>query len=123
MIRGTVSPAREAMIRVTIEGPSGQQLEVEAIIDTGYTGSLTLPSRYVASLNLRRRGRGRAILADGSEVRFPVYEAIVHWDGSPLKLPVDQADTEPLVGMTLLYGSDLHIQVIDGGSVTIQPLP
>jgi hypothetical protein len=36
---------------------------------------------------------------------------------------VEAADTDSLVGMALLYGHDLHMQVIEGGSVVIEPLP
>jgi hypothetical protein len=36
---------------------------------------------------------------------------------------IDAADTDPLVGMGLLYGYEVRIQAIDGGVVTIEALP
>jgi hypothetical protein len=44
------------------------------------------------------------------------------WDGHPRTILVEAADTDPLIGMSLLYGYDLHIQAIDGGNVTLQRL-
>jgi hypothetical protein len=36
---------------------------------------------------------------------------------------IDAADTDPLVGMGLLYGYEVRIQAIEGGAVTIEALP
>ncbi len=38
MIQGTVNANFEATIRLVIHGDSGQEQEIEAIIDTGFTG-------------------------------------------------------------------------------------
>ena len=42
MIVGIVQ-GREPLIRLTIRGFRGRQQEIEAVVDTGYTGWLTLP--------------------------------------------------------------------------------
>lgn len=123
MISGVVTAYREAIIRLTVRGPAGQELEIEAVIDTGFNGSLSLPPAFIAALNLTWRRRGRAILADGSESIFDIHEATVIWDGAVRRVAIDAADTDPLVGMSLLYGYDLMIQVLDGGNVTIKELP
>ena len=36
MITGTVTSHREAIIRLIVRGPSGQEEEIEAVIDTGF---------------------------------------------------------------------------------------
>jgi len=123
MITGSVNAHREPMIGLTIRGPVGQELEVEAVIDTGFNGSLSLASAFIAMLGLAWRRRGRAILADGSESIFDIYEATVVWDGQPRRVAVDAAETDSLVGMSLLYGYELTIQVMDGGNITIKKLP
>ena len=69
------------------------------------------------------RRRGRALLADGSECVFDIYEVSVLWDGSLRRIVVDEASTAPLVDMALLHGYDLSVQVRNGGSVTIKALP
>ena len=67
-----------------------------------------------------RRSRGRALLANGSEELFDIYGVTVPWDGQQRYVEADAVDTMPLVGMSLLDGYDLHIQVADGGHVVIQ---
>ena len=42
MITG-VAQSDEARIRLKVKGLRGREQEVEAVIDTGYTASLTLP--------------------------------------------------------------------------------
>jgi clan AA aspartic protease len=123
MITGVVNPNREAIIRLAVAGPRGQQQEIEAIIDTGFTGFLTLPPAVVAALGLSWLSRQPGILADGSVDIFDVYVGTVLWDGPPRVVEVEAADTEPLVGMGLLAQHSLRIDVMSGGVVTITALP
>ena len=44
MIVGRVDANHELMIRVTIQDAAGLDHEREAILDTGFTGAITLPS-------------------------------------------------------------------------------
>ena len=81
MIEGTVNAAYEAVVRLTIQGPTGAAREIDAVIDTGFNGFLTLPPELVAELSLPLEGIGRATLGDGSEATFPFYDVGVLWDG------------------------------------------
>src|SRR5262249_29291172 len=119
MITGVVK-AHEARIRLKVQGPRGQEQEIEAVIDTGYTAWLSLPPALVAALGLRWQSFGRGILADGSECLFDVYEAKVVWDRRSRRLLVDEADTTPLVGMALLSGYELKVQARACGKVTLK---
>ena len=94
-----------------------------AVIDTRFDGWLSLPPSVITQLALSSRTRGRAILANGAEDEFDIYSGDVLWDGRLLRVPIEAADTDPLIGMSLLYGSDLTIQVLDGGRVQIQRIP
>jgi predicted aspartyl protease len=76
----------------------------------------------IASLGLRWQSFGRGILADGSECLFDVYEAEVEWDRKVVRILVDEADTDPLIGMALLNGYELKIQVRARGKVSIKRL-
>lgn len=122
MIAGAVK-ADEARIRVTVRGRRGREQEVEAVIDTGYTGALTLPPALIALLGLRWQSTQRATLADGSTCVFQVYVGKVVWDGKARQILVDEADTDPLIGMRLLRGHELKMQVRYRGRVTIKRLP
>jgi clan AA aspartic protease len=123
MIIGMVNGYCEAIISLVVAGPKESEQEVDAVVDTGFDGSLSLPPTIITALDLPYRQRGRAILADGSETLFNIYEATVNWDGQPRRIKVDDADTDPLAGMELLYGHKLEIAVVEGGSVIINVLP
>ena len=120
MIEGVVNFAYEAVIPLSLRGPAGQAQEVEAVIDTGFTGFVTLPPSLVAELGLVFMGTSEATLADGSEVSFDAYDVTVLWEGQPRDVLIDEADTTPLVGMLLLDRHNLNIDVESGGRVLIQ---
>jgi clan AA aspartic protease len=122
MIDGIVQ-GREPLIRLTICGFRGRQQEIEAVVDTGYTGWLTLPPTVIGALNLRWRTFGRGTLADGSVSFFDVYQAKVVWDGRVRPVFIDEFDATPLVGMALLRGCELKMHVRARGKVTIKRLP
>ncbi len=119
MIAGVVNGDFEAIITLSICDSEGKVYNQEAIIDTGFNGWLSLPPDLIARLNLKWKRRGRAILGDGSECVFNVYEAVVVWDGDYVTIPIDEADSEPLVGMSLMEGFQLMVQVFEGGNVEI----
>lgn len=123
MITGAVTADREAVIRLMVRGPVDQAQEIEAVVDTGFDGWFSLPPPMIALLGLEWRRRGRALLADGSESVFDIYEGTVVWDGRSRRVAVDEASTAPLVGMALLDGYELNVQVRSGGEVTIKLLP
>ena len=123
MIIGVVNAHREATIRLLLQAADGRDQEIEAILDTGFNGSLTLPPAAIAALGLPWRTRGLVILANGTEDQCDIYAAAVLWDGVPRNILVEAADTDPLVGMALLYGHDVRMQVVEGGSIIIEALP
>ena len=120
MILGVVNDAYEAVIVLTVMGPSGRAWEFEAVIDTGFTGFLSLPSESATELELPSLTNESAMLADGSLVRFDVHDALVLWDGQSRRVYAHVSDTTPLVGMRMLDDHDLSIQVRDGGRVVVR---
>jgi clan AA aspartic protease len=119
MIVGIVNADFEPIIPLSICGSDGKVYTQEAIVDTGFNGWLSLPPDLIAELNLKWKRRGRAILGDGTECVFDVYEAVLVWDGNMLTIPIDEADSEPLVGMSLMEGYQLTVQVFEGGHVEL----
>ncbi len=110
------------MVRLRIRGPSGE-VEVDALVDTGYTGSLALPATVAMSLSLKRLFGGTAVLADGSTRRFDTYGAEVEWGGVWRDIVASAVGDDALVGMGLLAGQELRIEVVAGGQVEVGPLP
>ncbi len=122
MISGWVNAFSEAIVRLPVSSPQGDYA-IEAVVDTGFNGHLTLPPDLIATLGLPFCRNGRAVLGDGNSITFDIHEAVILWDGRPRRIPVDVADTEPLLGMGLLYGHELNVEVIEGGTTLIRSLP
>ena len=95
MIEGVVNAAYEPVVTLAVQGPSGQTAETEAVIDTGFTGFLTVTPAVVTELGLMLEGMSRATLADGREVTFDVSDVAVRWDDQPKYVLADAADTTP----------------------------
>ena len=91
MLTGTVNADLEPVVSLFIRGPEGH-LEIETILDTGFSGFLLVAPELIARLGLRLQGTGYGVLADGSEVSFDLYEAIVFWNGRLRRIPVGMAD-------------------------------
>ena len=120
MISGTVNARHEAVVPLVVCNAAGEQRRIEAILDTGFTGSLTLPPELIAELNLPWRSCSNAILANGNSEQFDIHAATVLWDGVPRRVLAQAIDNAPLLGMALLVGHDLHVRVLAGGDVRIE---
>ncbi len=123
MIQGTVNSRREAVVRLQVRGPGGTVATMDAIIDSGITSSLTLPTATVAALGLVRHSGGTGILADGSVRPLDIYTAEVEWGRTWRPVLVYAVGNEALLGMGLLANHKVVIEVVAGGSVEIVPLP
>lgn len=121
MMQGRVNQSCEAMLPIVVKNNMITQL-VDAVIDTGFSGFLTLPSEMISTLQLKWEGRDMATLGDGTSCTFEVYLGLVIWDGQYLEVYINESETIPLIGMQLLRGYDLRIQAIEGGMVTIAAL-
>lgn len=105
-----------------VTGPAGAGLVLNVVIDTGFTETLAVPPKVVAQLGLPLVDAAAMDLADGSRVVVNVYEAVVEWHGQQRLIPAYEIDGGALVGMSLLRGSRMAMDVVDGGPVTIVPL-
>jgi clan AA aspartic protease len=114
---------REAVVKLEVRGPTGTKIEVEFVLDTGFTEYLTLPPNLISALSLPLRLASPMYLADGTRVMVQVYDAVVLWDGRERLVGIHSTPGGALLGMSLLYGSRLLLDVVDGGPVTITPLP
>ena len=122
MIYGVVNLRREATLPLVVGNANKQQQVVDTVIDTGFSGFLSLPSAIIVALNLPWSASDIATLGDGSETLFDLYTATVIWDGQYREIYVAESETEPLLGMSLLYGYRLQVDAIEGGGVKIEAL-
>ena len=122
MIRGRVNDNQQALIIVDIMDGEGRLRPVEVVLDTGFTGYLTLPSESIDQLGLPSVGQRTFELANGDLFEFQVYLGSVSWHGRLSDVLVLKSDSVPLLGMTLLWGSRVTMDAVDGGEVAIEEL-
>lgn len=70
MITGVVNEWAEARILVRVGGTDGEYQEISAIVDTGFTGALTLSPEKIQELRLDWIGSQEGTLGDGSIASF-----------------------------------------------------
>ena len=122
MMQGVVNLRCEATLTVVV-GNSNRKLEAfNTVIDTGFSGFLSLPSSMIASLSLPWSASDIVTLGDGSETLFDLYTGIVIWDGQYREIYIAESETEPLLGMALLYGYRLQVDAVEGGLVKVEAL-
>ena len=80
MITRVVTADCEPVIPIILRDASGQVHEYDAVIDTGFTGWLTLPPDLITELDLVWRELGEAILANGSLAYCDVYDAKIRME-------------------------------------------
>jgi clan AA aspartic protease len=122
MITGRVTSNRDAVVPLQLQAADGSPETVDAVVDTGFTEFVALPADRIAGLGLPLAGLQRIFLADGSATVLMAYEAVVHWHGEDLAVEALEVDAGALIGMALLEGSRLTIDVARGGSVQIEPM-
>lgn len=122
MMRGTVTPDREAVLQIRLRGPSRNEHTLTAVLDTGFNDFLTIPTVLADQLGLPLEGSTEAELADGQVALLDYYSAEVESNGRFVPILVLAADGGSLIGMSLLYGHQVSLQVIDGGDVVIEAL-
>jgi clan AA aspartic protease len=108
--------------RVVSSNSSEQRQVINTVIDTGFDGFLSLPSEVIVRLGLPWTIANMATLGDGSETLFDFYNETVIWDGQYREIDIAESETEPLLGMSMLYGYRLQIDTVEGGIVQIAAL-
>ncbi len=122
MHRGSVSQDQQALVTIDILNDEGHPQSVETILDTGFTGYLTLPTESILQLGLLSVGQRAFELANGELFEFEAYLAEVAWHGRLSDALVLKSDSAPLLGMALLWGSRVTIDALPDGAVTMEEL-
>jgi clan AA aspartic protease len=108
-------------VMLTLPGHEGP-VNIEFIVDTAFEGDLALPlavlNRVQATFNHDRLIR----LADGTFRPRPHFEVSIEWEGEERLAEVVLMDNEPLLGVELMAGYLLQVELEDGGEVSLEPL-
>jgi len=122
MIEGTVAGGIEAILPLELMKSDGGIEQIEAVVDTGFTGDLTLPPSLVRELGLEEVSTNEITLADGSTTEVPVFAAPINWFGTRKVFYAIQTDSTPLIGMRLMHSCRPAIDMIAEGSVSLQQI-
>ena len=122
MISGKVDQSLQARVALQLMGGDGRLQPVEVVLDTGFDEDLTMPPDMVQQLDLTPEDKLRVVLANGEEVSLDSWSGMALWHDRMHPVLVLQADGEPLLGMRLLQGSRVTLDVLDDGDVAIEGL-
>ena len=109
----------EPRLPVSVLDYRGVAVPVTVVIDTGFTGFMALPPQVIAFLGLEPVRERTVRMADGRSRRIPAYHATIIWHGSPMTISAIAMPGSPLIGMSLLWNSDVAIAARENGRVTI----
>ena len=107
---------------IHVQGPRGQSDIFVAIVDTGFTGAIALPSQTIEMLGLEWHRDGLLLMGDARRVSVPTFTAKVMWQGMTRTVPVHQTEGEPTLGMELFRDTKLSMEVRENGSVYSETL-
>ncbi len=100
----------------------GKQALAEFTIDTGYSGTFTLPLADCLALGLLYTGSKRTTLADGSQIRLGIYQIAVIWNDKEQDFEILAVGEERLLGTQFLEGYKLCLD-FGKNTLTIEKSP
>lgn len=122
MIRGRVDAHRQAWVQLEVQRSDKRFETIEAVVDTGFDGHLTLPPQVIAELGLEPDREADVTLATGSQETLNVWNGSILWHDRPHTVQVLEASGIPLLGMELMEDSQLTMQARINGDVIIERL-
>ena len=120
MIRGRINQRLEPVVEVSILDDHDFAHSLEFILDTGFSGHLTLPTDVIDRLGLSYSGQRAVAVADGFVHNVDVFTARVLWHQDWKPVFVIRLDSSPLLGMRSLLGCRLSMNVCAGGRVVVE---
>jgi len=98
----------------------GSQVTRELVVDTGFTGGLSLPLEMVQELSLVFLHDFGATLADGTEGKYPLYSSVIQWHSEEKNVAAFALGDRPLLGTALLEGNDLFARFKENENFTLK---
>ena len=115
MITGRVDTDWQAIVPLVAKHrePTKPDATIDFLIDTGFTGYLSLPPDWVQKLGLRVVDVQRGMTADGRVGYFETVDVGILWHGQPQLIRAQVLD-EPLIGTRLLRSHQAHLRWVAG---------
>jgi clan AA aspartic protease len=113
-MNGRVDGAGRALVRLGVK-PSATTtaVEIDAWVDTGFTGELVLPQERIAALSLPVSAVVRVELGDGSQTVLNTYTCLIEWFGHVKQIEVIANTGQfPLLGVGLLQNCTLTVDYV-----------
>ena len=100
-------------VQMSVSGPTGESVEVDALVDTGATYTV-LPSSLLARLGVTPRDRTAFQLADERIVEYDVGEVTVRLDGRERTVLVvfGPDEAEPLMGAVTIELFNMSVEPV-----------
>lgn len=110
-MNGRVDGAGRALVRLGVKPcATATAVEIEAWVDTGFTGELVLPQERIAALSLPVSAVVRVELGDGSQTVLNTYTCLIEWFGHVKQIEVIANTGQfPLLGVGLLRSCTLTV--------------
>ena len=117
-VNGWIDSSGRALVRIAVKSSArSSPIELDAWVDTGFTGELVLPQESISALGLPQSATVRAELGDGSEVVLDICSCLIEWFGQEKQIEVIASTGQlPLLGVGLLQK---HKLIIDYPSRTL----
>ena len=122
MISGRGDALRQAWVQLGVRSRGGYSRKIDAIVDTGFDGTLSLPPDIIRELNLESEAESDVVLATGATDRVNTWNGEVLWHGQTRSILILEASGPPLLGMELMEDSQLTMQPRINGHVLIERL-
>jgi clan AA aspartic protease len=113
---------KHLLLPVTFCLENRANMTIEFVIDTGFTGTITLPAQTIVSLNLPYLHSMPADLADDTTIDIPVHAATIIWSGAECDVRILAIGHRPLLGMELLENHELFAHITEHGLLTIDSI-
>jgi predicted aspartyl protease len=119
MLRGAIDAVGQIRVPTELIVTDGQLLTHEALLDTGFTGSIGISGQLASILGWQPHGYVEASLASGSAA-LPVFIGEVVFDGrSQVVRAIVITSDDVIVGLALLRGKRL-VADFPTGEVTLE---
>ncbi len=113
MIQAYFDDLGNPKVKIAVGG-SRMQVEVEALIDTGFNAYIILPSLIATRLGLELTSVTWVELADGSVIRNSVFSGHTTFGGQSQEVEIMMTDSdEALIGTALLSNYKLTIDFVN----------